>query len=162
MLGFKRKMMKTMMPIEFGAISGLFHAGIFSLQEKAIETFGRSVFKEIVFPNIKKAIDKLPDLGIDPVEGEDVETFMRRFIEVLKNSMLVENAFLRKKSEKEYIFTLVDCFMATNAHRIAGSNGICPMALVTAAMVEKYMGKKVNPELSELTPVGSITRLFIE
>ena len=161
-MGFKRKMMKTMMPTEFGAISGLFHAGIFSLQSKAIETFGTAVFKEITFPNIKKAIDKMPDLGIEPVVGEDVESFMRRFIEVLKRSMLVENAFLRKKSDKEYIFTLVDCFMAGSAHRIAGSNGICPMALVTAAMVEKYMGKTVNPELSELTPVGSITKLKIE
>ena len=151
-----------MMPTEFGAISGLFHAGIFSLQSKAIETFGKEIFRETIFPEIKEAIDKMPDLGIDPVEGEDVEGFMRRFIKVLKDSMLVRNAFLRKKTETEYVFTLVDCFMAGSAHTLAGKSGICPMAMVVSAMVEKYMGKEVEPEFSQLTPVGSITKIHIK
>ena len=160
-MGLKRKMMKNMMPKEFGAISGLFHAGIFTLQSKAIEAWGKSIFKETVFPEIEKAITKMPNLGIQKVEGENPEDFMKRFIEVLKDSMLVENAFLRKKSETEFIFTLIDCFMAGPAHKIAGKNGICPMAMVVAAMVEKYLDKEVNPEFSRLTPVGSITKINI-
>ncbi len=155
-------MMTKMMPKEFGAISGLFHAGVFTLQAKATEAYGKSIFREFVFPAIEAALEKVGDIGLKPVVQENIEDFILRFIEVLKKSMLVSNAFLRKKSENEYVFTLIECFMAGAAHRMNKGNGICPMALVMSAMIEKYLGKTVEPEYSQLTPVGSITRIIIK
>ncbi|MHA1606553.1 MAG: hypothetical protein ACTSWP_03275 [Candidatus Freyarchaeota archaeon] len=40
----KKKMVDVMMPQEFGAISGLFHVAIFTLQEAIVELVGGSAY----------------------------------------------------------------------------------------------------------------------
>lgn len=160
-MGLKRKLMNMMMPKEFGFISGLFHAGIFTMQNNIVETLGKIGYRDYVFPAIKDSIVKTESLGIAPIVGENVEDFGDRFIKVLKKSMLVENAVLTKKSESSYIFSLKNCFMARAAHQVAGTKGVCPMAMVMAAMIEKYTEQEVTVEYSNLTRNGSVTGITI-
>ncbi|NVM19307.1 MAG: hypothetical protein HWN80_16495 [Candidatus Lokiarchaeota archaeon] len=98
-------------------------------------------------------------LGIKPIVGENIEDFGKRFIELLKSSLLVENASLKKTADDSYVFSLNNCFMARSAHTVAGTKGVCPMAMVIAAMIEKYTNKEVTVEYSDLTPNGSVTRI---
>ncbi|NVM27695.1 MAG: hypothetical protein HWN65_02545 [Candidatus Helarchaeota archaeon] len=160
-MGLKRKLMNMMMPKEFGFISGLFHAGIFTMQSNIVETLGKIGYRDYIFPAIKESIVKTESLGIAPIVGENVEDFGDRFIKVLKKSMLVENAVLTKKSEASYIFSLKKCFMARAAHQVAGTKGVCPMAMVMAAMIEKYTEKEVTVEYSNLTRNGSVTGITV-
>ncbi|MFW9878013.1 MAG: hypothetical protein ACFFG0_33445 [Candidatus Thorarchaeota archaeon] len=160
-MGLKRKMMEKMMPNEFGAISGLFHAGVFGLQANITDLVGDSGFKDYIFPPIKEAISNLENIGIEKVEGETLDEFGERFISVLKKSMLITNAEFKKKSDTEYFFSLENCFMARAAHQIAGKKGICPMAMVVTAMIEKYTGKTVNIGNSMLSSTGSETKITV-
>ncbi|MHA1409493.1 MAG: hypothetical protein ACTSQY_04100 [Candidatus Odinarchaeia archaeon] len=160
-MGLKRKMMDWMMPKEFGAISGLFHAGIFTLQSSVAKLVGDIGLREYVFPSIKEAIENLGSIGLEPVTGESIEEFGVRFVDILKKSLLVGDASLEKKFESEYYFKLNTCFMAKSAHQIAGTKGVCPMAMVAAAMIEKYTNKEVTIEYSELTPKGSETKIIV-
>jgi len=150
-----------MMPKEFGFIAGLFHVGVFTLQSGIDETLGKFGYREYIFPAIKESIENTEKVGIEPIVGEDIEDFGKRFIELLKTSMLVENAALKKKSDDLYVFSLNDCFMAKTAHKVAGTKGVCPMAMVMAAMIEKYTKKEVTAEYSDLTPYGSITKILV-
>ena len=147
------------MPKEFGFISGLFHVGVFTLQSSIHETLGKIGYSDYIFPAIKESMETTEKLGIKPIVGENIEDFGKRFIELLKSSLLVENASLKKKTEDSYVFSLNNCFMARAAHTVAGTKGVCPMAMVMAAMIEKYTNKEVNVEYSELTPNGSITNI---
>ncbi|NVM01611.1 MAG: hypothetical protein HWN67_04715 [Candidatus Helarchaeota archaeon] len=160
-MGLKRKLMDWMMPKEFGAISGLFHAGVFTLQSNIVKTLGDIGYKDYVFPSIKESIEKIADIGLEPIVGENIEDFGKRFIKILKKSLLVTNADLQKKSENEYTFTLEKCFMAKSAHQIAGTKGVCPMAMVVATMIEKYTRKQIILGYSTLTPTGSSTKITI-
>ena len=158
-IGLKRKLMDKMMPKEFGFISGLFHVGVFTLQSGVDETLGKIGFRDYMFPAIKEAMDTAEKLGITPIVGENIEDFGKRFIELLKTSLLVENASLKKKADGSYVFSLNNCFMAKSAHTVAGTKGVCPMAMVMAAMVEKYTNEDVMVEYSDLTPKGSVTNI---
>jgi hypothetical protein len=160
-MGIKRKLMNKMMPKEFGFISGLFHVSVFKLQAGINETLGRIGFHEYIFPAVKESMEKTEQIGIKPIKGETFEEFGNRFIEVLKDSLLVENAKLKKKSENIYSFSLDNCFMAKTSHKIAGDKGVCPMAMVVAAMLEKYTDKDVGIKYSNLTANGSITDITI-
>ena len=148
------------MPKEFGFISGLFHVGVFTLQSSIDETLGKIGYSEYIFPAIKESMETTEKLGIKPIVGENIEEFGKRFIDLLKDSMLVENAALKKKSDDLYVFSLNDCFMAKTAHKVAGTKGVCPMAMVMAAMIEKYTKKEVTVEYSDLTPNGSVTNII--
>ncbi len=159
-MGFKRKMMDKMMPKEFGFISGLFHVGVFTLQSSIDETLGKIGYSDYIFPAIKESMETAEKLGIEPISGEDIESFGKRFIELLKTSLLAENASLKKKPDGSYIFSLNNCFMARSAHTVAGTKGVCPMAMVMAAMIEKYTNKEVMVEYSDLTPKGSVTNII--
>jgi hypothetical protein len=153
--------MDRMMPKEFGFVSGLFHVGVFTLQSGIDETLGRIGYSEYIFPAIKESIETTEKLGIKSIVGENIEEFGKRFIGLLKDSMLVENATLKKKREDDtYVFALNKCFMARSAHTVAGTKGVCPMAMVMAAMIEKYTNKDVTVEYSDLTPNGSITNII--
>lgn len=156
-IGLKRKLMDKMMPKEFGFISGLFHIGVFTLQTGIDETLGRIGYNDYIFPAVKESMEKAEKLGIEPMVGENVEEFGERFIKLLKTSLLVENASLKKKVDGAYVFSLNNCFMAKTAHTVAGTKGVCPMAMVMAAMIEKYVNKEVTVNYSDLTPNGSIT-----
>ncbi len=149
------------MPKEFGFISGLFHVGVFSLQSGIDETLGKIGYTDYIFPAIKEAMDTTEKLGIEPIVGENIEDFGKRFIKLLKNSLLVDNASLKKKSDGSYVFSLNNCFMAKSAHTVAGNKGVCPMAMVMTAMIEKYTKKEAMAEYSDLTPKGSITNITI-
>jgi len=150
-----------MMPKEFGFIAGLFHCGVFTMQSGIDETLGKIGYSEYIFPAIKESIEKAEEVGIEPIVGENIDDFGRRFIKLLQASLLVESAALIKKSDDFYVFSLKDCFMAQTSHKVAGTNGVCPMAMVMASMIEKYTGKEVTVEYSELTPHGSITNITI-
>lgn len=160
-MGLKRKLMNMMMPKEFGFISGLFHAGIFTLQSNIFETLGKVGYSDYVFPAIKESMGKSENIGIEAITGENIEEFGKRFIKVLKKSLLVDTATLTKKSDDLYVFSLKKCFMAKAAHQIAGTKGVCPMAMVMGAMIEKYTKKDVAIEYSNLTPHGSITEISV-
>lgn len=149
------------MPKEFGFVSGLFHVGVFSLQSGIEETLGKIGYTDYIFPAIKEAMDTTEKLGIEPIVGENIEDFGKRFIKLLKNSLLVDNASLKKKSDGSYVFSLNNCFMAKSAHTVAGNKGVCPMAMVMTAMIEKYTKKEAMAEYSDLTPKGSITNITI-
>ncbi|MHA1274046.1 MAG: hypothetical protein ACTSQP_19620 [Promethearchaeota archaeon] len=153
----KRKLIEKFMPKEFGAISGLFHVGIFSMQSKIIQTLGDIGFKDYIFPSIKESIENLENIGLKTIKGESLEDFGKRFIELLKKSLLVKDAKFKRVSENEYLFTLDNCFMAKTAHEVAGIEGLCPMAMVMASIIEKYTNKDINIEFSKLTPNGSKT-----
>lgn len=159
-VGLKRKLMDKMMPKEFGFISGLFHVGVFTLQSSIDETLGKIGYSDYIFPAIKESMETAEKLGIEPISGEDIKSFGERFIELLKTSLLVENASLKKKADDSYVFSLNNCFMARSAHTVAGTKGVCPMAMVMAAMIEKYTNKEVMVEYSDLTPNGSITNII--
>lgn len=161
-IGLKRKLMNKMMPKEFGFVSGLFHAGVFTLQSSIDETLGKIGYSEYIFPAIKESMETTEKLGIESVVGEDIEDFGKRFIKLLKSSLLVEDASLKKKEDGSYVFSLNKCFMARSAHEVAGTKGVCPMAMVTAAMIEKYMKKEVTVEYSNLTPKGSVTSIIVD
>jgi len=159
-IGLKRKLMDKMMPKEFGFISGLFHVGVFTLQTSIDETLGKIGYSDYIFPAIKESMETTEKLDIEPIVGENVEDFGKRFIDLLKTSLLVENASLKKKTDGSYVFSLNNCFMARAAHTVAGTKGVCPMAMVMAAMIEKYTNKEVTVEYSDLTPNGSITNII--
>ncbi len=149
------------MPKEFGFVSGLFHVGVFTLQSSIDETLGRIGYSDYIFPAIKESIETTEKLGIKSIVGENIEEFGKRFIGLLKDSMLVENATLKKKKDDDtFVFALNKCFMARSAHTVAGTKGVCPMAMVMAAMIEKYTNKDVTVEYSDLTPNGSITNII--
>lgn len=152
--------MNKMMPKEFGFITGLFHVGVFTLQHGIDETLGKIGFNDYIFPAIKESMETAEKLGIEPIVGEDIEDFGKRFVELLKTSLLVDNASLKKKSDGSYVFSLDNCFMARSAHQVAGTNGVCPMAMVMAAMIEKYTNEEIRIEYSNLTPNGSITNII--
>ena len=156
----KRKLVNKIMPKEFGFIAGLFHAGIFHLQSCVIDTIGNIGYKDYIFPSIKEAINRVENIGMAPIAGETMEEFGNRFIKVLKKSLLVKDAEFKKINENEYEFSLIDCFMASSAHTIAGTKGVCPMAMTFSAMVEKYSEKDIDIEYSELTPKGSKTKIL--
>jgi len=149
------------MPKEFGFVSGLFHVGVFSLQSGIDETLGKIGYTDYIFPAIKESMDTTEKLGIEPIVGENIEDFGKRFIKLLKNSLLVDNASLKKKSDGSYVFSLNNCFMAKSAHAVAGNKGVCPMAMVMTAMIEKYTKKEAMAEYSDLTPNGSITNITV-
>jgi len=153
--------MDKMMPKEFGFVSGLFHVGVFSLQSGIDETLGKIGYTDYIFPAIKESMDTTEKLGIEPIVGENIEDFGKRFIKLLKNSLLVDNASLKKKSDGSYVFSLNNCFMAKSAHAVAGNKGVCPMAMVMTAMIEKYTKKEAMAEYSDLTPNGSITNITV-
>ena len=159
-MGLKRKLMDKMMPKEFGFISGLFHVGVFTLQSSIDETLGKIGYSDYIFPAIKESMETTEKLGIEPIVGEDIEDFGKRFIKLMKTSLLVENASLKKRADGSYVFSLNNCFMARSAHTVAGTKGVCPMAMVMAAMVEKYTNKEVSVEYSDLTPNGSVTNII--
>ena len=161
-IGLKRKLLDRMMPKEFGFVSGLFHTGVFTLQSGIHETLGKIGMSEYIFPAIKESMETTEQLGIEPVVGENIEDFGKRFIKLLKSSLLVENASLKKKEDGSYVFSLNNCFMAKSAHTVAGTKGVCPMAMVTAAMIEKYTKKEVMVEYSNLTPKGSVTNIIAD
>ncbi|NVM16332.1 MAG: hypothetical protein HWN80_01345 [Candidatus Lokiarchaeota archaeon] len=148
------------MPREFGFVSGLFHVGVFTLQASIDETLGKIGFRDYMFPAIKESMDTAEKLGIEPIIGENIEAFGKRFIDLLKTSLLVDNASLKKKSDGSYVFSLNNCFMARSAHTVAGTTGVCPMAMVMAAMIEKYTNEDVMVEYSDLTPNGSVTNII--
>lgn len=148
------------MPKEFGFISGLFHVGVFTLQSSIDETLGKIGYSDYIFPAIKESMETTEKLGIKPITGENIEDFGKRFIDLLKASMLVENASLKKKAEDIFVFSLNKCFMARSAHTVAGTKGVCPMAMVMAAMIEKYTNKEITVEYSDLTPNGSVTNII--
>ena len=148
------------MPKEFGFITGLFHVGVFTLQHGIDETLGKIGFNDYIFPAIKESMETAEKLGIEPIVGEDIEDFGKRFVELLKTSLLVDNASLKKKSDGSYVFSLDNCFMARSAHQVAGTKGVCPMAMVMAAMIEKYTNEEIRVEYSNLTPNGSITNII--
>ena len=152
--------MNKMMPKEFGFITGLFHVGVFTLQHGIDETLGKIGFNDYIFPAIKESMETAEKLGIEPIVGEDIEDFGKRFVELLKTSLLVDNASLKKKSDGSYVFSLDNCFMARSAHQVAGTKGVCPMAMVMAAMIEKYTNEEIRIEYSNLTPNGSITNII--
>ena len=152
--------MDKMMPKEFGFISGLFHVGIFTLQAGIDETLGKIGFRDYMFPAIKESMEATEKLGIEPIEGENIEDFGKRFIKLLKTSLLVDNASLKKRPDGSYVFSLNNCFMARSAHKVAGTKGVCPMAMVMAAMIEKYTKEEIRVEYSNLTPNGSITNII--
>lgn len=147
------------MPKEFGFITGLFHVGVFTLQHGIDETLGKIGFNDYIFPAIKESMETAEKLGIEPIVGEDIEDFGKRFVELLKTSLLVDNASLKKKPDGSYVFSLDNCFMARAAHQVAGTKGVCPMAMVMAAMIEKYTNEEIRVEYSNLTPNGSITNI---
>jgi len=149
------------MPKEFGFVSGLFHVGVFSLQSGIDETLGKIGYTDYIFPAIKESMDTTEKLGIEPIVGENIEDFGKRFIKLLKNSLLVDNASLKKKPDGSYVFSLNNCFMAKSAHTVAGNKGVCPMAMVMTAMIEKYTKKEAMAEYSDLTLNGSITNITI-
>ena len=159
-IGLKRKLMDKMMPKEFGFISGLFHVGVFTLQSGIDETLGKIGFRDYMFPAIKEAMETTEKLGIKPIVGENIEDFGKRFIALLKTSLLVDNASLKKKLDGSYVFSLNNCFMARSAHTVAGTKGVCPMAMVMAAMIEKYTNEDIIVEYSNLTPNGSVTNII--
>jgi len=158
-IGLKRKLMDKMMPKEFGFISGLFHVGVFTLQSSIDETLGKIGYSDYIFPAIKESMLTTEKLGIKSIVGENIEDFGRRFIELLKTSLLVDDASLKKKTDNSYVFALNNCFMARSAHTVAGTKGVCPMAMVMAAMIEKYTKREVTVEYSDLTPNGSVTTI---
>ncbi|MBA7534968.1 hypothetical protein ES705_27218 [subsurface metagenome] len=145
------------MPKEFGFITGLFHVGVFTLQQGIDETLGKIGFNDYIFPAIKESMETAEKLGIEPIVGENIEDFGKRFVELLKTSLLVDNASLKKRPDGSYVFSLDNCFMARSAHQVAGTKGVCPMAMVMAAMIEKYTNEEIRVEYSNLTPNGSIT-----
>ena len=149
------------MPKEFGFISGLFHVGIFTLQSCIDETLGKIGYTDYIFPAIKESMDTTEKLGIEPIGGENIEDFGKRFIKLLKTSLLVENASLKKRDDGSYIFSLNNCFMAKSAHTVAGTKGVCPMAMVMTAMIEKYTKREAVAQYSDLTPKGSITNITV-
>ena len=151
--------MDKMMPKEFGFISGLFHVGVFTLQSSIDETLGKIGYSDYIFPAIKESMLTTEKLGIKSIVGENIEDFGRRFIELLKTSLLVDDASLKKKTDNSYVFALNNCFMARSAHTVAGTKGVCPMAMVMAAMIEKYTKREVTVEYSDLTPNGSVTTI---
>ena len=159
-MGLKRKLMDKMMPKEFGFISGLFHVGVFTLQSNIDETLGKIGYSDYIFPAIKEAMETAEKLGIEPIVGENIEDFGKRFIKLMKTSLLAENASLKKRADGSYVFSLNKCFMARSAHTVAGTKGVCPMAMVMAAMIEKYTNKEVMVEYSDLTPNGSVTNII--
>ena len=148
------------MPKEFGFITGLFHVGVFTLQHGIDETLGKIGFNDYIFPAIKESMETAEKLGIEPIVGENIEDFGKRFIELLKTSLLVDNASLKKRPDGSYVFSLDNCFMARSAHQVAGTKGVCPMAMVMAAMIEKYTNEEIRVEYSNLTPNGSITNII--
>ena len=152
--------MDKMMPKEFGFITGLFHVGVFTLQHGIDETLGKIGFNDYIFPAIKDSMETAEKLGIEPIVGENIEEFGKRFIELLKTSLLVDNASLKKRPDGSYVFSLDNCFMARSAHQVAGTKGVCPMAMVMAAMIEKYTNEEIRVEYSNLTPNGSITNII--
>ena len=147
------------MPKEFGFITGLFHVGVFTLQHGIDETLGKIGFNDYIFPAIKDSMETAEKLGIEPIVGENIEDFGNRFVELLKTSLLVDNASLKKRPDGSYVFSLDNCFMARSAHQVAGTKGVCPMAMVMAAMIEKYTNEEIRVEYSNLTPNGSITNI---
>lgn len=149
------------MPKEFGFITGLFHCGVFTLQSGIDETLGKIGYSEYIFPSIKESIEKAEEVGIEPIVGENIEDFGKRFIKLLKASLLAESASIIKKSDDLYVFSLKNCFMAKTSHKVAGTKGVCPMAMVMAAMIEKYTGKEVTVEYSKLTTHGSTTNIIV-
>ena len=149
------------MPKEFGFVSGLFHVGVFTLQSCIDETLGKIGYTDYIFPVIKESMDTTEKLGIESIVGENIEDFGKRFIKLLKTSLLVENASLKKKADGSYVFSLNNCFMAKSAHTVAGTKGVCPMAMVMTAMIEKYTKKEAMAEYSDLTLNGSITNISI-
>ncbi|MHA1294197.1 MAG: hypothetical protein ACTSQJ_16210 [Promethearchaeota archaeon] len=156
-MGLKHKIVERIMPKEFHVLTGLFHICIFTLQSNIIKTLGEIGFKDYVFPRITKKIKNLERVGLNIIESESLEEFVQRFIRLLKKSFLVENAIFERKSEDKFIFSLERCFMAKTAHKIAGFKGLCPMAMIMASMIEKYLGKNVSVGYSELTDHGSNT-----
>ncbi|MHA1604029.1 MAG: hypothetical protein ACTSV0_04390 [Candidatus Freyarchaeota archaeon] len=58
-MSLKRKMVDMMMPKEFGAISGLFHVAIFSLQKAIVDLVGAGGFKEYIFPSFRRSLETL-------------------------------------------------------------------------------------------------------
>ena len=149
-----------MMPKEFGFITGLFHVGVFTLQHGIDETLGKIGYNDYIFPAIKESMETAEKLGIEPIVGENIEDFGKRFVELLKTSLLVDNASLKKRPDGSYVFSLNNCFMARSAHKVAGTKGVCPMAMVMAAMIEKYTKEEIRVEYSDLTPNGSITNII--
>ncbi|MEM1658304.1 MAG: hypothetical protein QXX87_03175 [Candidatus Jordarchaeales archaeon] len=158
-MSLKRKMVDVMMSREFGAISGLFHAVIFTLQEKIIELLGHEGFKDYIFPMVQESVIRVEKLGLKSIKGENIEEALSKFAQLLEKSLLVSSAEFRKKDESTYIFVLNDCFMAKTAHIVAETKGICPMAMVAAAIVQKYSGKEAIIEWSKLTERGSVTEI---
>jgi len=152
--------MDKMMPKEFGFITGLFHVGVFTLQHGIDETLGKIGYNDYIFPAIKESMETAEKLGIEPIVGENIEDFGKRFVELLKTSLLVDNASLKKRPDGSYVFSLNNCFMARSAHKVAGTKGVCPMAMVMAAMIEKYTKEEIRVEYSDLTPNGSITNII--
>jgi len=148
------------MPKEFGFITGLFHVGVFTLQHGIDETLGKIGYNDYIFPAIKESMERAEKLGIEPIVGENIEDFGKRFVELLKTSLLVDNASLKKRPDGSYVFSLNNCFMARSAHKVAGTKGVCPMAMVMAAMIEKYTNEEIRVEYSNLTPNGSITNIL--
>ncbi|GAG75508.1 unnamed protein product [marine sediment metagenome] len=51
--------------------------------------------------------------------------------------------------------------MAKSAHTVAGNIGVCPMAMVMTAMIEKYTKKEAVAQYSDLTPRGSVTNITV-
>ncbi|MEM2155988.1 MAG: hypothetical protein QXW47_03040 [Candidatus Jordarchaeales archaeon] len=155
----KKRMIDIMMPREFGAVSGLFHAAIFTLQEKMIELIGRGGLRDYVFPAVHESIINVEKLGLKPLKGESFEEVLSELTRLLKKSLLISSAQFIKKDDDTYVFILNGCFMARSAHTVAQVKGVCPMAMVAAAIMQKYSGREVAVEWSKLTEKGSETEI---
>jgi len=161
-MSLKRKMVDMMMPKEFGAISGLFHVAIFSLQKAIVDLVGAGGFKEYLFPTIQEKLGNVEKLGLESLKGATMDEFVKRFSNLLKKSLLVGSTSFEKKDEETYVFRLEECFMAKDAHKVAETNGICPMAMVVASILQEYTGVEVSVEWSKLTSKGSETEFKLK
>ena len=56
-MSLKRKMVDMMMPKEFGAISGLFHVAIFSLQKAIVDLVGAGDLRSTSFQRFRRSLE---------------------------------------------------------------------------------------------------------
>ncbi|MBS7287306.1 MAG: hypothetical protein KIH01_00775 [Candidatus Freyarchaeota archaeon] len=149
-----------MMPREFGAIiGGLYHAALFSLQEKITELVGREGLRDYVFPMVQESMMNVKKLGIEPIKGGNLDEALSEFLQLLEKSFLL--AHFERKDEDTYLFVVDDCIMAKRAHTVTQPKGTCPAAMVAAAIIQKHSGREVTIEWSKLTEKGSVTEIKI-
>ncbi len=159
----KRKLMSFMMPKEFDLMTALYHATLFTLNDKIAEFMSEKGILDYIYPNVIEVTQKVgSEVGLEIGEKSTIEDAFNAFVSIMRKSLLISGGKIIKGSDGEYELHLEGCMMSRGGHKAPSKMGFCPMGISCAALVKKASGKNVSIKSITLTEKGSITRIALE